>query len=141
MLRLRHLLVLAIATIVCAGIAGLGFAFASVAAPVEVVVVESAKCALRSPPAQQWRSSAARPAVDRDVEEARDAVESDIDDDDIDDDDTDDGDAGSDVAVDPSVALRGLAAPRNPARALRADPQHEPSRFEISRGFSRGPPV
>jgi hypothetical protein len=130
MLRLLHLLALAIATVVCAGITSPGRGIANLAAPIEVAAADSAnaaRCALAAEPSpQQWRDRAPRPLAE-DLQ----AVES----------DSDDGDTRCELADDAAVAFRRISFPREPGRALRGEPEIDASRFAIDTGLPRGPPT
>lgn len=128
-LRLLQLLVLAIVTVVCAGVTSPARAIASLAPSIEVAAHDSADAERRGmapEPPQQRRHDIARPVVDLD------AVEADID---------DDGDPLPDVADDRPAAFRGVCLPRRPGRPLRVEPQVDTSRLAFGRGLPRGPPT
>jgi hypothetical protein len=125
LLRLLHVLALAIVAVVCAGIASPAPGIACQAARSEVAARDSASAvrALAPQPSRPWRYL--------------DAVEADLDDDDID----DDRDRQSDVADDPATTFRGVGLPSKLDRALRGDAPIDTSRFAIGSCRPRGPPV
>jgi hypothetical protein len=130
---LRWLLhvVFAITMIACASICGAGDARS---APIEGAAVESgaSPASLALPHSRQWRARTA------DLESY--AVEAALDDDDGDDDI--DGERHPRAHVEDSTAsLRGTRRRAVRVRRPRIDPEIDPSRFTISVGLARGPPV
>lgn len=130
MLRLLHLLALAIMAVFCAGMATPARTIVTaapllVAAPDTANAVRWASAPSLSP---QW-GNAGRPLVNLKAV----ATENDRDDD-------DDDDAQSDVADD-AAACRGVCFPRDPGRASRGAAQIDRLRLAIGTGLPRGPPV
>ena len=128
-LRLLHLLTLAILTIVGAGIASPARGTTTLAGPVAVAPgdsVHAAKRALAPQPSHQRRHHVTHPAADLD------ALEADLD---------DDRDVLPDAAADRTATFTGVWLPRRPSRGLRVDPQTDTSRFASGTGLPRGPPT
>ncbi|AKU98298.1 hypothetical protein AKJ09_04962 [Labilithrix luteola] len=128
-----YLLAVAVITVVCAGITtpGRGIAGYPTVAELAGHGVHAARSAMGSQLGQrsrQWRDGVERPVM------FREAVEADVDDDDA-------HTRCWGIAGAAPVALRGVATPRMPGRALRGEAQSDTSRFAVRRGFPRGPPA
>jgi hypothetical protein len=128
MLRVLHRLALAIVTLACAGAAspGLSLTALTAAPPIEIAMADSAVLArpMSAPkPVRQWEDAAEAPAVDLKAVEC------------------DDGDALCDLPEDAILAFAAVPFPREGAPTPRSEQEVDTSRFAMSTGLPRGPPV
>jgi len=126
MLRSLRLLVLAIVTLLCAGLASPGPRVASMASLLEVAASDRAATS-----SHQWRDGGAPRSLDGH------ALEAELDDDDFD----GDTDPPSDLAEARARASVGVLAPREPGQACRDEHRIDRSRFASGSGRPREPPA
>ena len=139
LLQRLHLLVVALVTIVTAGLVSPGAVVARLTHPSGVAAKAGQRHAVRwtaSRPFARPQDSAARSAFDRD------AIVVDIADDDLDDDDGEQrGATRPHVASHAATPFRGARLSRRPSWDLRGHPQFDRPRFRTGRGLLRGPPT
>lgn len=131
LLRAVQLALVAIVTLVAAGLLGPGTSESSVGVAVDGVSAVSSRWA--SPPAPVGAPAFKESAPSEGLEQY--ALEADLDDDDI------DGDRELAAVGHDIDAATGMRSPLASRLASRAEPRPDPSRFAIGHGFARGPPA